>query len=637
MTFGNIYWLYSFLPVLVILLIGFYYFQKNRQLLFKSFASVKLLENLICSYSPGRYYLKSILFLLAVFFLFLTLAQPRWGYKWEEQKSKGIDVLFALDVSKSMLAEDVKPNRLERAKYSILDLAKKLEGNRFGLIAFAGSAFLQCPLTLDYNAFTESLEQTDPSVMNHGGTDIAAAIRMAEPVFARENSFKILILISDGEELADSGIDQARIAAQNGITIYTVGVGTIQGELIPIKTKDSVDYLKDSEGKIVKTKLDETTLKKIAEATDGFYVPLGPKGEGLEQVYRLGLSGIPKQELSSSLRKVPLERFQWPLGICIFLLLIELLLSTRKSSRGEKKNGSKLTFSKTSCIISTILLLGLFSNDLDAGIISDAYQSYDRGEFNKASILYAKAKEKDPQNASLSYNLGTSLYQKGNYEASITALQEAVRPQNLDLQQKTFYNLGNATYRKGELASQTNRQQTIGLWEESLEHYQNAMELDPKDIQSRENFEFVKKKLEALKQQQQNQNNQDQAKEKNEDQDSQNNPEQSKNSQKEDSKNDSKENSGNNGNDNSQSKNSEENPETPPDEPNDSPKNDSTKSENTKSSDSEQTQSSKKTRRMNKEEATELLKTLKNAEQKMPTARAKADESGLHEDNFKDW
>lgn len=645
MTFGNIYWLYAFIPVLLILLIGFRYSQKKRQYFFKSLVSAKLQEKLMSTYSTSRHLLKSILFLLSIFFFFIALAQPRWGYTWQEQKSKGIDILFALDVSKSMLAEDIRPNRLERAKYAILDLIKKLEGDRFGLIAFAGSAFLQCPLTLDYNAFRESLEQTDPSVIYRGGTDIGAAIQTAEPVFAKENSYKILILITDGEDLEESGITAASNASKDDIKIYTVGVGTPQGELIPIKDKNNnQDYLRDAEGKLVKTKLDESTLRKIAEVTGGFYVPLGAKGEGLDQIYYSGLKNIPKQDLSSNLKQIPIERFQWPLGIGILLLCIETLLSTRKNSQNKRHTPPSL---KAIMLVVCLSVLSLSANRLDASI-TGAYKAYQEGQFNKASVLYQKEQQKDTENSIINYNLGNSFYKDVNYTLAINALENALKTQDLELQQKAFYNLGNAYFRSGEQSLQTNPKQTIEFWEEALKNYQNAIELNSQDSDAQQNLEFVKKKLEELKHQQQQQDKQDQQNQKN--QENQQNQEQdskekkNENNAENDPKNDSnkdnnKESENKENKDNEQSANQKNNPESPPNEPNKEPEKNNHNQQNkdpSKPSNSDKKEQSEQQshRRMDKQEAGELLKVLQNSEKKLP---AMGEKSANHSNNFKDW
>lgn len=615
MTFGNIYWLYAFFPILVILLFGFYYQQKVRQKLFKSFATPSLLQNLISSFSNRRYYLKSTFYLLTIFFIFLALSQLRWGFIWESQKSKGIDILFALDVSKSMLAEDIKPNRLERAKYSVLDLVKKLEGNRFGLIAFAGTAFLQCPLTLDSNAFIECLEQADPSIFNRGGTDIAAAIRTAIPALADENNFKNLILISDGEELEEAAIVEAQIAAKEHITIYTVGVGTPQGELIPFKAADnSIDYVRDARGNLIQTKLDESTLKDIAEATGGFYVPLGPKGEGLEQIYQSKLNKLPRQELSSTSRKIPIERFQWPIVLAICILIIEMFFSTRR----------KRFYSLTTLLL-THFLFNLFPSNLDASP-SSAYKAFQAGEFNKAANLYHNETQKKLNDPILNYNLGSCFYKDQNYEAAVCALNKTFETQDLSLQQKTFYNLGNTFYRKGQQSIQSNPQKTLQQWEEALKYYQSSLELGPNDLDSQENFAFVKKKIEELQQQLQQQQNQQQDQKDQQSQENQENKDEENNASNGTQKPESLPNT--NSNQNSSQNSDKQNNSTSTNNKTSNPQDLMPKESQSKA---------KAGHSMTQGEAEELLKSLKNSEQKLPLVSADSNKPNSYANNFKDW
>lgn len=652
MSFGNINWLYAFIPVLALLILSFFYTQKVRSSLFKTFIAPNLLPTLTSSFSYRRYYLKSFLIILAIFFIFLALAQPRWGYTSEEQKSKGIDILFAVDVSKSMLAEDIKPNRLERAKYSILDLVKKLHGNRFGLIAFSGIAFLQCPLTLDYSAFSECLKEINPSVLSRGGTNISAAIRTAVPVFSKENSNKILILISDGEDLEASGISEAQIAAKDNIKIYSVGVGTSSGELIPIKNADnSSDFLRDTQGKIVKTRLDEETLSKIAEVTGGYYSPLGPKGEGLENIYQTIINNTPNQELTSTVRQVPIERFQWPLGIAIFLFILEMLLSTRSKSR------TKLAQYGVNLILISFLL-SFFSNTLSASP-AKAYKAFSSNKFEEASALYKKEIQKNPENPSLNYNLGTSLYKSHNYNESLSALNKALKTQELPLQQKTFYNIGNTLYRKGQAIHQSDPQKAIELWQEAVKHYQSALELDPKDSQTQDNIGFVKKKIEELKENQEEQK--DQQSQKEQDQSQKDNSSTDQNSKEEDLQ---KTDSQKGDQEKSQSSDSTQPQELLPNEksknfesPNNhadsneqykeqnkleesnqntnSSKDPNESKEDEKSSTNSYTRTTSRTS-MTKEEAEEILKAFQNYEQQLPAVNERTN-LNPYIDNFKDW
>jgi len=332
MNFENTYWLWIGLLVLSIFLILLWMDRSARHVAIRRFASDRLVGGLLRSYSSARRRTKTIMLVIALLLLFFSLARPQWGYDWRETRTRGVDVLFALDTSRSMLAQDIRPNRLIRAKLAIEDLVLRLEGDRIGLIAFAGEAFLQCPLTLDYNAFLQTLEAMDTDVIPLGGTDIGMAISEAQAAFPKNDNYKILILLSDGEDLEERAISQAKEAAEDGITIYTVGIGSEEGTPIQIRTpQGTTDYIRDANGAVVHTRLDVETLQTIAEVTNGFYVPLGPTAEGLNVIYETVLSSIPREEIKAQLEQNPVERYQWFLSVAFILLLIEPLLGTRKN------------------------------------------------------------------------------------------------------------------------------------------------------------------------------------------------------------------------------------------------------------------------------------------------------------------
>ena len=261
---------------------------------------------------------------MAILLVFTAIARPQKGYEWREVKRKGIDILFAVDTSRSMLAEDLTPNRLERARLGIIDFVSRLEGDRVGLIPFAGSAFALCPLTLDYEAFRESLNALDTDLIPRQGTDLASAIKEAERLFDENgNNHRVLVLLTDGEDLQGDVIDAAKAAAKKGMAIYTVGVGSPEGATIPIQMRNGrTDFVRDESGKVVKTTLDESTLKKIAEETNALYVPLGRGAEGLNTIYQEKLRLVPKTERDQRMERIPLERFEWPLGAAIVLLAV---------------------------------------------------------------------------------------------------------------------------------------------------------------------------------------------------------------------------------------------------------------------------------------------------------------------------
>lgn len=258
------------------------------------FASAHLLTVLTRNVSLSRRRIKNILFVLGLACLFVALAHPQYGNRWVEVKRKGIDILIGVDVSKSMLVQDISPDRLKRAKLAVKDFVAKLEGDRVGLLPFAGTSFLMCPLTTDYDAFNASLDALDINTIPKGGTDIGAAIREADTTLANEANHKIFILVTDGEDLSNDALKAAEEAKKNKMTIYTIGVGTPEGELIPVSGKQSQTFIQDKAGNFVRSKLDEKSLTEIAATTGGLYVPLGSMGQGFDTIYQKKLSMVPK-------------------------------------------------------------------------------------------------------------------------------------------------------------------------------------------------------------------------------------------------------------------------------------------------------------------------------------------------------
>ena len=446
MTFANKIWLLFGLGALVMfaLLVSYAWRARGRQI--KQFASERLLSDLLFTYSFTKATIKNCLIGASILIIAIALARPQWGYTLNETKSKGIDVLFVIDTSKSMLAEDLKPNRLKRAKLAILDFIENLQSDRVGITAFAGNAFLQCPLTLEYDAFRLSLDAIDTNIIPRGGTNIGAAIEDAQAAFSSQNNHKIMILITDGEDLEGDGIAAAQRAAENDVTIYTIGVGTPNGGLIPIAHHNGrVQYLKDENGKVVNSKLDETTLQAIANATGGFYANLGPAGLGLQQVYEHGLKNIPQQDLASRMQRIPIEHFQWPLGLAIFLLFIEPLISNRRSS--AKLNAPRLSAAPQVTAFAVGLLL--------LGIAVSAYaapgdKALQTGDYATAVDKITQYLAENPQDARMRYNLGVALYQSGEYAQAIESWLASLATEDTKKQQDAFYNMGNAHYRLGQ-------------------------------------------------------------------------------------------------------------------------------------------------------------------------------------------
>ena len=311
----------------------FYYWSFKKRLGdIRNFAQEQLITDLTPSLNQKRQKLKIILMFLAVLLILFSLLRPQWGFQWQEVKRKGLDIIIAVDTSKSMLASDVKPNRLERAKLAIKDFTKHLRGDRVGLIAFSGEAFLQCPLTVDYAGFLLSVDSLNVNIIPRGGTSISKAIK--EAIRSYEGGLKkynVLILITDGEDHEGNPEKAAEQAKREGVKIFCVGIGTPQGELITLTDeRDRKTFLKDNQGNVVKTRLDEVTLQKIALATGGSYVRSGATEFGLDLIYEDKLSKMEKREFESKMAKQFQERFQIPLALAFLLLMGELFISERK-------------------------------------------------------------------------------------------------------------------------------------------------------------------------------------------------------------------------------------------------------------------------------------------------------------------
>lgn len=332
MYYGDMRYISILIFAAFFIIVFYIWAMRRREALMERFADKNMLGGITPTVSMARKVWKIILagtaFLLCIF----ALARPQWGFEWQEIKRTGLDMLIAIDVSKSMLARDVKPNRLERAKLAVKDLTKKLSGDRVGLIAFAGTAFLQCPLTIDYNGFLLALDDINTETIPRPGTSVSGAIKEAIDAFkGPEKKFKVLVLITDGEDLEGDAMRAANEAAQAGIRIYCIGVGTSDGELIPaIDERGERVYLADRSGQAVKTRLNEDLLKKIAVATGGSYVHATQSDFGLILLYDKVISKLEKHELETKMKKHYQERYQIFLGVAVALLLIESLFSERK-------------------------------------------------------------------------------------------------------------------------------------------------------------------------------------------------------------------------------------------------------------------------------------------------------------------
>ncbi len=331
MKFGSLNYLF-FLWVIPVMVVFYVYAFRKRDKMLALFCGKELVGELVPDFKKGRRLIKALLILLGIILGIFALTRPQWGFHWEEIKRVGVDVMVAIDVSESMLAEDVKPNRLERAKREVIDLIEMLEGDRIGLIAFAGTSFVQCPLTLDYGACKMFLDYIDTDLIPVPGTAIAEAIRTSLKSFnKRERKSKALILITDGEDHEGEPIDAAKEAKKEGIKIFTIGVGREGGAPIPLKD-GSGGFKKDRKGDMVITHLDEITLQKIALETGGSYVRSVTGDMDLDKIYQEGIKQhVEQKQLKSTRKRRWEERFQWFIFFALLFVSVEFFVSERRA------------------------------------------------------------------------------------------------------------------------------------------------------------------------------------------------------------------------------------------------------------------------------------------------------------------
>lgn len=510
MIFAHPWWLLAGGIACAALFWAWRHYDARQRMALEHFVAPQLHAQLTQSISGARILVMRSLFAASIALLFIALAGPQAGYRWEQVKRRGNDIIFAVDTSRSMTTPDVKPNRLARAKLAIDDFVSRLNGDAVGLVAFAGTAFLQTPITLDYDAFHESLAALDTHIIPRGGTNITGAIHEAQSALQRSpGSDKILILVTDGEDLEGNSLAAAKAAAaQDGLKIFTVGVGSASGDLIPLPADQGGGFLKDSDGHLVKSRLDESALKALAAATGGSYAPLGAENQGLDTIYQEALAPLAKHDLESRAQRVYTQRFQWPLGASLALLLASLMIGTRRRvARARSANGNHQPFSRLAVPTSAALLglCWLLPVHSAHASPSSAATAYKHGDFPAAERDYSAAAASNPKQPILQFDAGTAAYKAGEFPQAARAFQASVNAsmsgsaRRLADQEDAFYNLGNTHYREGQKAEQGDPQTTIQYWTQALKAYDAALQLRADDPDTKFNRDLVSRKLEALK------------------------------------------------------------------------------------------------------------------------------------------
>jgi Ca-activated chloride channel homolog len=482
--FTDPYWLPAGAFATLLLIGVWHWYDVRQRAALARFLAPHLRLRLTSSVSRLGRWMQRGLFAAAALSLFAALAGPQVGYRWERVSRRGNEVIFAIDTSRSMLTPDVKPDRLTRAKLAIDDMAKELAGDGIGIVAFAGGAFLVCPLTLDYGAFHQSLDAVDVHTIPRGGTDISSAIRAARAAIRRRpGSDRVLILVTDGENLEGDAIAAARAAAaEDGFKIYTVGVGTAQGDLIPLPPDLGGGFVKDETGAPVKSHLDEGALKSIAAATGGAYVNLEGQGENFDAFLNTVFGAVSRHDLAYQQKKIYIERYQWPLAASLVLLLASLVVGTRRRGYRQRMPAARA--------VAASVVLGLLVGPARTRGADEVHQGANG----------------DAQTPVGQYNIGTSAYRSGQFSRATQAFQRSIRTapasdaKRLADQEDAYYNLGNALYRAGQQIEKSAPQGAIEKWTDAVRAYDTALQLRANDADSKYNRDFVQRKIDSLRQ-----------------------------------------------------------------------------------------------------------------------------------------
>jgi uncharacterized protein YegL len=466
-----------------------------------------LIGLLIDSFSSVRFLVKAGIVLLAFIIIELGAANLQKPGSMENVQRKGVDVMLVLDVSKSMLARDIKPSRLEKAKQFLLRLTDQLENDRIGLILFAGRAYLQMPLTSDHGAARMYIEDASPDAVPTQGTVFGEALSMANMAFnSKERKYKSIVLVSDGEDHDPEAAKVVKELASNGVMINTVGIGSPDGS--PIEDPTTGELKKDAEGHTVISKLNEAELQSLATATNGLYIRLDNVDDALITMTQQ-LDSAEKKAMSDAEFIDYNNYFQWFLAAAFWLLLTEFFLSERR----RKKTGGKIAASADKAavpvgnaavptvgnaavptvVVLLIALTATLSSSAQDGnnLIRSGNRYYKKKQLDQSLQQYQAAVKKAPDNPAANYNLGNAQFRKNDYDAAAKSYDASVVHSSADkeMQEKGLYNKGLAMVKQKKL-------------QESIDAWKSALKLDASDSDARENLE---KALMQLKQQQQQQ------------------------------------------------------------------------------------------------------------------------------------
>ncbi|MCP5559210.1 MAG: VWA domain-containing protein [Verrucomicrobiaceae bacterium] len=506
MTFSRPEWLWLLL-VLPVLLFARVWGNFSARKAVRGFTAPRLRDVLLVGVSAWRSWTSFILQMLALAGFILAFCGPRWGTEPRERRESGRNVIIAVDTSRSMLANDVLPDRLTRCRLAAQDLLSLLPGDRVGLIAFAGNAYLQAPLTTDHDAVVEAIQTLDVTSIPRGGSELHKAVKLAIDTFAKSPARNHgLIIFSDGGDPDPDLAATAKLAAEKHVIVLTVGVGTEGGSFIPDPDPEHTgDWVRDTEGNVVKTKLESALLQELARTTHGRYFKLGATTVSRNFVQGL-LSSLEQQEATAQDAVQPIERFYWPLSAAMLLLMISWLI--RPAGKPAPRIGGIATMTAmllmaapNTAQASNVLTAKFFAFSSGKNLEKEARDALEAKDYKGAAEKYDELLQQSPpatQRRPLAFARGIAAYQLKDFDRAVTSFSEALESADPDLQTRSHSGLGNTLYEQGVKILQKQPQITVKAWRDSLHHFEAALELDPDNANLKENRDFVRKLLDEL-------------------------------------------------------------------------------------------------------------------------------------------
>jgi Ca-activated chloride channel family protein len=488
MTFGEpgFLWCLLALPFLAGLIV---HNDRRRQKRLEQMVAARLLSQLTDPIARVRQLNKRILYVGALVAIILALARPQMGSVEQDFEQHGRDIALAIDTSKSMLSTDYAPNRLARAKLAAQDILEAMRGDRLALIAFAGAAQVEAPLTVDYQTVLDAITQLNTNTVERGGTDISSAIQSAALALGKSEEYnRALVLLTDGEDLEEDAVAAAKQAASKGIRIFTVGIGTKEGSTIPLES-DRQGLVRDRNGQTVRSRLDEGRLKEIAAQTGGFYVHL--ENGSTTQLISDGLRKLSEGKIDERSSRVPIERYRWPLTIGLLLLLISAALSNRR----KEVRTRRLPVGRAVATTTLALILNAQANP--------GLDRYNEGDFDGALGMFREELKHDPDSPAINFNVGDAAFRLQKYDEAFEAYSKAMISSEPALQEKAYYNAGNTLFLEGNHAQ--NLEQQLSTYYDARYQYHQALDRNPGDEQAKKNLSLLEERIKAAERQKEEQ------------------------------------------------------------------------------------------------------------------------------------